>query len=133
MPSPTFAGIVPPCPPALQWSRQAWDVRLSHTLAGDTQVCSLMWLHTTLNHQYKHSTTLRQSLGTLWAEGGVPRFYRGAAFALVLAPATRFVDTASNAGCMALLDGAEATQVRRNVGRAPRSFVCNPLVATRSA
>jgi hypothetical protein len=66
-----------------------------------------MWLHTALNHQYKNGTTLTQSLRMLWAEGGFARFYRGFGYALVLAPATRFIDTASNAGCMAFLDAHE--------------------------
>ena len=60
--------------------RQAW----SHAIAGGlpgyfaqaAQVTSLMWLHTSLNYQYKHGTSLRQSLSTLWAEGGARRLYR---------------------------------------------------------
>ena len=68
-----------------------------------------MWLHTTLNHQYKHGTTMSASLRTLWREGGVWRLYRGLPYALLLSPATRFMDTGANAGCMAFLDGHAET------------------------
>ena len=68
-----------------------------------------MWLHTTLNYQYKHGVHFRSAIRSLWKEGGVPRFYRGLGFALMLAPASRFVDTAANAGCLALLSEYPAT------------------------
>ena len=68
-----------------------------------------MWLHTVLNHQYKTGNSLSGSLRILWAEGGVRRLYRGLPFALILAPSTRFIDTAANAGCMSLLGELEET------------------------
>ncbi|GAB0494415.1 hypothetical protein MMPV_005708 [Pyropia vietnamensis] len=73
------------------------------------QVTTLLWLRTTMNYQYRHGTTTRQALSTLYKEGGVRRFYRGFAPALVQAPLSRFGDTAANAGMIALLDTASET------------------------
>jgi hypothetical protein len=69
-----------------------------------------MWLHTILNYQYRNGTTLVGSLSALWREGGVSRLYRGFGYALVLSPATRFLDTAANAGCISLLNSYGATE-----------------------
>ena len=41
---------------------------------------------------------------TLWAEGGIPRFYRGLAPALFQGPLSRFGDTAANTAILALLE-----------------------------
>ena len=68
-----------------------------------------MWLHTTLNFQYKYGIGIRPALSRLWSEGGLPRLYRGFGFALCLSPATRFLDTAANAGCLSLLDSNSHT------------------------
>lgn len=40
----------------------------------------------------------------LWAEGGIPRFYRGLAPGLIQAPVSRFGDTAANDGALAALE-----------------------------
>jgi Mitochondrial carrier protein len=74
------------------------------------QVSALMWLHTVLNYQYRNGTTLTGSLSSLWRQGGVRRLYRGFSYALILSPATRFVDTAANAGCISLLDSYATTK-----------------------
>lgn len=50
------------------------------------------------------------ALKTLYKEGGVVRFYRGLAPALVQGPMSRFGDTAANAGAMSLLDAYEQTR-----------------------
>lgn len=73
------------------------------------QVSTLMWLHTTLNYQYKYGTGIRPTVTALWREGGIPRFYRGFGYALCLSPATRFLDTAANAGCLSLLESHSYT------------------------
>jgi len=73
------------------------------------QVCSLMWLRTTVNYQYRYGTGTLHALKTLYAQGGVRRFYRGVGPALVQGPLSRFGDTASNTGMLALLDSYEAT------------------------
>ena len=44
-----------------------------------TQVCSLMWLRTTMNYQYRYGTTTSEALKKLYIEGGIRRFYRGIA------------------------------------------------------
>lgn len=74
------------------------------------QVSTLMWLRTTMNYQYRHGTTTAAALKTLYAEGGVLRFYRGYLPALIQGPISRFGDTASNAGMLALLDSYDATK-----------------------
>ena len=41
------------------------------------QVCTLMWLRTTMNYQYRYGGTIRETLSTLYSQGGILRFYRG--------------------------------------------------------
>ena len=69
-----------------------------------------MWLRTIINYQCRYGTTFREALVTLNNDGGVARFYRGMWFALVQAPLSRFVSTASNDGVEALLAGLRATK-----------------------
>lgn len=78
--------------------------------AAVVQVLSLMWLRTTMNYQYKYGTGTREALGALWAEGRLPRLYRGLPFALVQGPLSRFGDVAANAGVIAVLDSLATTQ-----------------------
>jgi len=68
------------------------------------QVTTLMWMRTTMNYQYRYGTTTTQAMKTLWAQGGVPRFYRGFVPALFQGPISRFGDTAANVGILALLE-----------------------------
>jgi len=77
--------------------------------AAVVQVCSLMWLRTAMNYQYRYGGNLASSLETLWAEGGIQRLYQGLPFALVQGPMTRFGDTAANVGILALLESFETT------------------------
>jgi hypothetical protein len=78
--------------------------------AAVVQVCSLMWLRTSMNYQYRYGGNLQSSLSTLWAEGGIGRLYQGLPFALVQGPLTRFGDTAANVGILVLLETLPATQ-----------------------
>mmetsp|Transcript_30040 Transcript_30040/g.61290 ORF Transcript_30040/g.61290 Transcript_30040/m.61290 type:complete len:329 (-) Transcript_30040:62-1048(-) len=73
-------------------------------LAMGTNVASLMWLRTMLKYQYTHGGSMIGSFRSLYAEGGIRRFYRGLPFALVQAPMCRFGDTAANTGTLAFLD-----------------------------
>uniref|UniRef100_A0A7S3PQB5 Mitochondrial carrier protein n=1 Tax=Aplanochytrium stocchinoi TaxID=215587 RepID=A0A7S3PQB5_9STRA len=73
------------------------------------QVVSLMWLHTTLNYQYRYGTGTFESMRILYAEGGVRRFYRGVGPALLIGPLSRFGDTAANAGMFTFLNHYEST------------------------
>lgn len=77
---------------------------LSGAAAMGLQVCSLMWMRTTMNYQYRHGTTTGVALRTLYADGGVMRFYYGVGPALVQGPLCRFGDTAANAGALAVLE-----------------------------
>lgn len=53
--------------------------------------------------QYRHGKTTTEAGKTLYAEGGLPRFWAGLPAALVQGPVARFGDTASQAGIFALL------------------------------
>jgi hypothetical protein len=50
------------------------------------------------------------AIRSLYADGGVRRFYRGMAPALIQGPMSRFGDTAANAGSLALLGEFESTK-----------------------
>ena len=47
---------------------------------------------------------------TLYADGGIPRFYRGVAPALIQGPLSRFGDTAANTGVLTLLNSLDETK-----------------------
>ena len=68
------------------------------------QVCSFMWLRTTMNYQYKNGGGARETIAKLYKEGGVRRFYRGVGPALLTGPLCRFGDTAANVGVLAFMD-----------------------------
>jgi hypothetical protein len=72
-------------------------------------VCSLMWIRTAINYQYRYGTSTTEAFKTLYADGGIPRFYRGLVPALIQGPMSRFGDTAANTGVLAALDSFEAT------------------------
>lgn len=72
-------------------------------------VCSLMWIRTTINYQYRYGTGTMDAFKKLHAEGGIPRFYRGLGPALLQGPLSRFGDTAANTGALAMLDTFEST------------------------
>lgn len=73
-------------------------------LAMGANIGCLMWLRTTMNYQYRHGTSMKSAIKTLYADGGIPRFYRGVLPALVQGPMSRFGDTAANTGIMTLMD-----------------------------
>jgi len=83
---------------------------ISGAMAMTVQVCSLMWLRTTMNYQYRYGTTTTEALKTLYKEGGVVRFYRGLLPALAQGPLSRFGDTAANAGVLAYLNSNDSTK-----------------------
>ena len=74
------------------------------------QVLSLMWLRTTVNYQYRYGMSTTQALKTLYAEGGVRRFYQGVVPALLQGPLSRFGDTAANTGVLAFMDAHPNTK-----------------------
>lgn len=73
------------------------------------QVCSLMWLRTIMNYQYRYGTSFKEAATKLYREGGIRRFYRGIGPALIQGPLSRFGDTASNVGALAFLNSTELT------------------------
>merc|ERR1719453_2704914 len=73
-------------------------------------VGTLMWMRTTVNFQYRYGMTTLEALRHLYAEGVIRRFYRGLGPALFQGPLSRFGDTASNAGMLALWDSFEGTK-----------------------
>ncbi|PNH09797.1 hypothetical protein TSOC_003555 [Tetrabaena socialis] len=88
-------------------SKKALSGGVPGMVAMGIQVLSLMWLRTTINYQYRYGTTTLQALQTLWAQGGIPRFYQGLAPALIQGPLSRFGDTAANTGMLALLEDVD--------------------------
>lgn len=75
------------------------------------QVVTLMPLRSTMNYQYRYgNSTTSAALRTLYADGGVRRFYRGIAPALFQGPLSRFGDTAANSGMLTLLDSFDNTK-----------------------
>lgn len=73
-------------------------------------VALLMWMRTTVNFQYRNGTSFPTALRTLYADGGIPRFYRGVLPAMLQGPLSRFGDTAANTGVLTALNSLESTQ-----------------------
>jgi Mitochondrial carrier protein len=69
---------------------------IAGSMAMVVQVFSLMWMHTIRNYQYRYGGSMADTLRNLYAEGGIPRFYRGVSLALVHGTCSRFGDTFSN-------------------------------------
>jgi len=69
-----------------------------------------MWMRTTINYQYRTGSTLTTALRTLYADGGIPRFYRGVVPALIQGPLSRFGDTAANTGMMTMMNSMPETK-----------------------
>ncbi|KAJ3383997.1 hypothetical protein HDU80_001098, partial [Chytriomyces hyalinus] len=74
------------------------------------QVFTLMPMRTIMNYQYKYGSDFKTATGTLYKEGGMVRYYRGLGPALIQGPLSRFGDTASNAGALALLESSTLTR-----------------------
>jgi hypothetical protein len=70
---------------------------------------------TQVNYQYRTGVSFPTALKTLYADGGIPRFYRGVLPAMLQGPLSRFGDTAANTGVLTLMDNVEATK-NLNVG-----------------
>lgn len=90
-------------------AKRAGQGGLAGAAAMTINVCSLMWMRTTINYQYRYGTTTTQAFKTLYADGGIPRFYRGLVPALLQGPLSRFGDTAANTGTLAALDAFDMT------------------------
>ena len=99
---------------------------VSGSLAMVTQVCSLMWVRTTMNYQYRNGHTTSIALKNLYREGGIRRFYRGLAPALVQGPLARFGDTAANAGIIYALNENPNT---KNLSISTKTFCASSAAA----
>lgn len=88
--------------------RKAFLGGLAGMGAQAANVLPLMWLRTIMTYQYRHGGSLSETTRLLYADGGVPRFYRGLAPALFLAPVCRFGDTAANELALDSLAGTQA-------------------------
>mmetsp|Transcript_9546 Transcript_9546/g.21540 ORF Transcript_9546/g.21540 Transcript_9546/m.21540 type:complete len:291 (+) Transcript_9546:100-972(+) len=73
-------------------------------------VGALMWMRTTVNYQYRNGCSFPVALKTLYADGGIPRFYRGVLPALLQGPLSRFGDTAANTGMLTLMNSMDSTK-----------------------
>jgi hypothetical protein len=90
-------------------AKRAGQGGLAGAAAMAINVCALMWIRTTINYQYRYGMSTSAAFKTLYADGGIPRFYRGLIPALVQGPLSRFGDTAANTGTLALFDSIEST------------------------
>lgn len=80
-------------------------------VAMGAQVLTLMPLRSTMNYQYRYgNSTTVTAIRTLYADGGIRRFYRGIGPALFQGPLSRFGDTAANSGVLSLLDSFDSTK-----------------------
>jgi hypothetical protein len=103
--------VAKPAPSASEIFQKASKKALSGGIAGMAaqaiNVLALMWMRTIMNYQYRYGGELVPTIKKLYAEGGIPRFYRGLAPALIQAPVSRFGDTAANDGALAALEHTE--------------------------
>lgn len=102
-PPPTFSDILN------KSAKSAVRGGTAGAIAMGANVGALMWMRTTVNYQYRNGGTFFGALSKLYADGGVPRFYRGVLPALVQGPMSRFGDTAANTGILTLMDSYEST------------------------
>jgi len=91
-------------------AQRAGEGGLAGAAAMAINVCTLMWMRTTINYQYRYGTSTSEAFRTLYKEGGVIRFYRGLLPALLQGPLSRFGDTAANTGALSALDAFESTK-----------------------
>jgi hypothetical protein len=80
---------------------------LSGAAAGSVQVATLMWLRTVTSYQSSYDVSFMDAVATLYADGGVERFYRGVSFALVQGPLSRFGSIVSNSVAETVLESNE--------------------------
>jgi hypothetical protein len=84
-------------------------------VAMGANVAALMWMRTTINYQYRNGVGFTTALKTLYADGGIPRFYRGVLPAMLQGPLSRFGDTAANTGVLTLVNSLDSTK-NLNIG-----------------
>merc|ERR1719213_1571082 len=85
-------------------SKKALSGGIAGMSAQAINVLALMWMRTIMNYQYRYGGNFTEVVSKMYAEGGIPRFYRGLTPALIQAPMSRFGDTAANDGALAALE-----------------------------
>lgn len=85
-------------------SMQALSGGIAGMIAQSFNVLTMMWIHTVMTFQYRYSGGFIDVVKKLYAEGGIPRFYRGLVPAMFQSPIARFRDIAANEGTMAALE-----------------------------
>jgi hypothetical protein len=83
---------------------KAWKSGKAGFQAMAIQVCSLMWLRTIMNYQYKNGTSIKETVRILYKQGGVKRFYAGLLPGLIQGPVSRFGDTFANTFALSSLE-----------------------------
>ena len=91
-------------------AKRAGQGGLAGAAAMGINVCSLMWMRTAINYQYRYGTSTTAAFKALYADGGIPRFYKGLVPALIQGPLSRFGDTAANTGMIVMLDNFDSTK-----------------------
>lgn len=97
-------------------SKKALSGGLAGMGAQAINVLLMMWMRTIMNYQYRYGGTFTEVTSKLWAEGGIPRFYRGLAPGLIQAPVSRFGDTAANDGALAALEHTSLPTAVKTMG-----------------
>jgi len=115
-----MSDVAKPAPSLSDILTKASKKALSGGLAGmgaqAINVLTLMWMRTIMNYQYRYGGTLTEVVTKLYADGGIPRFYRGLAPGLIQAPVSRFGDTAANDGALAALEHTELPTAVKTMG-----------------
>merc|ERR1719411_2509641 len=97
-------------------SKKALSGGIAGMAAQAINVLALMWMRTIMNYQYRYGGGLAETVKKLYAEGGIPRFYRGLAPGLIQAPVSRFGDTAANDGALAALEHTSLPTAVKTMG-----------------
>eukprot|EP00438_Fugacium_kawagutii_P008380 Skav236646 [mRNA] locus=scaffold691:45884:52245:+ [translate_table: standard] len=96
----TMAEQSKPAPSLSDIFTKASKKALSGGLAGmgaqAINVLTLMWMRTIMNYQYRYGGTFMEVTKKLYAEGGIPRFYRGLAPGLIQASDASWCETDSD-------------------------------------
>lgn len=72
--------------------RKAVESGVAGSQAMMVNVTTLMWLNTIVNYQYYHGTHMKDSIETLYRNGGIRRFYTGFIPTLMHGSTSRFCD-----------------------------------------
>ena len=79
-----MSDVAPVTPPPAKKKLDTWAILqnaakragqggLAGAAAMAINVCSLMWMRTMINYQYRYGTSMTTAFKTLYADGGIPR------------------------------------------------------------